>query len=245
MYLFGLHTTAATRLMSCHNVWTMWAKSSSLVRLNIKLLVHWTVLFTELFYSLNSRCSLIKLSFTTFAPSLLTDSASASYREVLVESPAEFEREFTAARAAQPTQLLVWVTAEWCPDCVQAKPVLTEHFKQLQNAVVLKCDVDRNTWVIALFGKYAKQWLINAHGRWRGNPDYPYRTHPHLKVQRIPTLIRFGKVRWLTRWHSWRLILLSAARTSWTIGGGWMLRPCLGGGLLCSAALMWPVNCSK
>lgn len=34
--------------------------------------------------------------------------------------------------------------------------------------------------------------------RWKGNPDYPYRTHPQLKVQRIPTLIRFGKVRCLT-----------------------------------------------
>jgi 1,2-dihydroxy-3-keto-5-methylthiopentene dioxygenase len=100
-------------------------------------------------------------------------SAPAPYREVLVKSPAEFESEFTAARATHPAQLLVWVTADWCPDCVQAKPVLTQHFNQLKDAVVLKCDVDRNTW--------------------KGNPDYPYRTHPQLNVQRIPTLIRFGK----------------------------------------------------
>lgn len=60
----------------------------------------------------------------------------------------------------------------WCPDCVTADPVLRRACRDLQPALTLyECPV-------------------GARSDWKNRPEHPYRLHPVLRLQRIPTLIR-------------------------------------------------------
>ena len=59
----------------------------------------------------------------------------------------------------------------WCPDCVAADPVIDLFLEDQKNNTVLVCLVKREGY--------------------KGNPDHPYRTHPLIKLQSIPTLIQF------------------------------------------------------
>lgn len=62
--------------------------------------------------------------------------------------------------------------ASWCPDCFTADPVLRAAIARLRpDLTVHECPV----------GERAD---------WKGRMDHPYRTHPRLRVARIPTLIR-------------------------------------------------------
>jgi len=62
----------------------------------------------------------------------------------------------------------------WCPDTVKAEPLIHSALESIPNNVtVLKCLVQRNEY--------------------KGNPNYPYRTHPEIRLQAIPTLIHWGK----------------------------------------------------
>ncbi|KAK8793688.1 hypothetical protein WA171_002821 [Blastocystis sp. BT1] len=59
----------------------------------------------------------------------------------------------------------------WCPDCIAADPVIDLFLEDQKNNTVLVCLVKREGY--------------------KGNPDHPYRLHPLIKLQSIPTLIQF------------------------------------------------------
>lgn len=61
--------------------------------------------------------------------------------------------------------------ASWCPDCVTADPVLRRACRDLRPEVPLyECPV-------------------GLRSDWKARPDHPYRQHPQLHLQRIPTLL--------------------------------------------------------
>jgi hypothetical protein len=61
--------------------------------------------------------------------------------------------------------------ASWCPDCVIADPLLRRLARELQPALpLIECPV-------------------GARSQWKHQPEHPYRLHPLLHLQRIPTLI--------------------------------------------------------
>jgi 1,2-dihydroxy-3-keto-5-methylthiopentene dioxygenase len=99
-------------------------------------------------------------------------------QEIFVPTPAQFDEVLKAQLKQLETnserELFVLVSADWCPDCQKASLLLKQKFANLSvPATVLKCDVARNEY--------------------KGNPHYPYRTHPLLKITTIPTLIHWGK----------------------------------------------------
>ncbi len=56
-----------------------------------------------------------------------------------------------------------------CPDCVEAEPIIDEALEGIDdNVTLVRCDVVR--------------------AEYKGNPDYPYRTHPKLLVKSVPSL---------------------------------------------------------
>ncbi|KAK8815104.1 hypothetical protein WA556_007138 [Blastocystis sp. ATCC 50177/Nand II] len=59
----------------------------------------------------------------------------------------------------------------WCPDCVAADPILDLFLEDQQDNTVLVCLVKRDGY--------------------KGNPNHPYRLHPLIKLQSIPTIIQF------------------------------------------------------
>jgi len=79
--------------------------------------------------------------------------------------------------------LLVYVISDidpatgrlWCPDCIVSEPLLAEVFNsQPQRSFVLvECPLQR--------------------AKFKGNAQHPYRLHPKLQVQRIPTLYLWHK----------------------------------------------------
>ena len=66
-----------------------------------------------------------------------------------------------------------------CPDCRRAIPVINSTLQTLADAgrdvVFVDCPVER--------------------GEYKGNPAYPYRTHPLLKIPGVPTMFRWGKTK--------------------------------------------------
>ncbi|KAA3675332.1 uncharacterized protein DEA37_0010931 [Paragonimus westermani] len=69
--------------------------------------------------------------------------------------------------------------SNWCPDCVQAKPIIEKALSKLPaNGVFFTVHVgDRNSW---------------------RSPSNVFRTHPKCKVSSIPTLIEFDTVKRLS-----------------------------------------------
>ncbi|MFM2092702.1 MAG: hypothetical protein RLZZ127_3191 [Planctomycetota bacterium] len=64
--------------------------------------------------------------------------------------------------------------ASWCPDCVVADPVLRAAIaRHAPGLTVYECPVA-------------------SRGEWKGNAAHPYRTHPGLRIERIPTLVLMG-----------------------------------------------------
>jgi len=59
----------------------------------------------------------------------------------------------------------------WCPDCVEAEPLIHEALSKVPDHILLECPVLREEY--------------------KGNPDYPYRTHPQLKIKSVPTFIHW------------------------------------------------------
>eukprot|EP01027_Heterolobosea_sp_BB2_P002674 GEZU01004034.1.p1 GENE.GEZU01004034.1~~GEZU01004034.1.p1 ORF type:complete len:164 (+),score=34.85 GEZU01004034.1:71-493(+) len=60
----------------------------------------------------------------------------------------------------------------WCPDCVRADPILDAAFSKIADKMILVyCPVARSEY--------------------RMNPSYPYRTHPRIKLNNVPTVIHW------------------------------------------------------
>jgi hypothetical protein len=62
-----------------------------------------------------------------------------------------------------------------CPDCNDAGPVLDaalEEAAKTKPVTLLECHLVRSEY--------------------SGNPNHPYRKHPSIKLQRIPTLVKWG-----------------------------------------------------
>ena len=62
-----------------------------------------------------------------------------------------------------------------------ADPVIDLFLEDQKNNTVLVCLVKREGYKVFLLIVFNSQ----------GNPDHPYRTHPLIKLQSIPTLIQF------------------------------------------------------
>lgn len=107
---------------------------------------------------------------------------------VIVTNTAEFENTLKTQMSIvkeQGQKLFLLFTGEndsttgksWCGDCVDAKPILDSIFQEGAGAgskgiVLIECPLVRNDY--------------------KGNPSHPYRTHPQVKLQKIPTLMRWG-----------------------------------------------------
>jgi len=67
----------------------------------------------------------------------------------------------------------------WCPDCVTAEPHILGALRTIaesgRDVVLVECPVVRSEY--------------------KGNPSYPYRLDPHLAINDIPSLLRWGKTK--------------------------------------------------
>eukprot|EP00455_Lapot_gusevi_P012422 TRINITY_DN1588_c0_g1_i1.p2 TRINITY_DN1588_c0_g1~~TRINITY_DN1588_c0_g1_i1.p2 ORF type:complete len:136 (-),score=36.78 TRINITY_DN1588_c0_g1_i1:35-442(-) len=109
--------------------------------------------------------------------------AHESIRKVVVQDPSQFDSTIASLQndAAIVKNLYVLVTGavdpatghSWCPDCVRADPVIMNHLSNIEDVTLVECPVLR--------------------ANYRGNPQYPYRVHPQLRLQAVPTLYRWGK----------------------------------------------------
>lgn len=115
-------------------------------------------------------------------------STSSKLTRIIVTNTAELENvlktQITNVKD-QGQQLFLLFTGEkdsvtnksWCGDCVDAQPILDTVFQEgaatSSNGIVLiECPLVRNDY--------------------KGNPSHPYRVHPQIKLQKIPTLMRWG-----------------------------------------------------
>lgn len=57
----------------------------------------------------------------------------------------------------------------WCGDCTRAEPILNDALGAVESGIILICNVDRTEYRA---------------------PEYLYRTHPLVKLQCVPTLIK-------------------------------------------------------
>lgn len=62
----------------------------------------------------------------------------------------------------------------WCPDCVMADPVIRGTLAKITARPV-----------------HLVECPVGDRASYKGNADHPYRKHPRVKLQRIPTIIRF------------------------------------------------------
>jgi len=105
-----------------------------------------------------------------------------AYPVVVVDDPAELDQIITEAEHRRKLQTKVFILVEgakegpnnvsWCPDTVKAEPIIKQVFEE-------NCD---------------KVILIDAPVRrseYKSPVPHPYRTHPELQVQRIPTLYKW------------------------------------------------------
>jgi hypothetical protein len=91
---------------------------------------------------------------------------------------AEVEALLATLTGARGSALLLFFGAEdpatgqsWCPDCVTADPVLRRACTTLRGDLTLyECPV-------------------GVRSEWKNRPEHPYRVHPTLRLQRIPTLV--------------------------------------------------------
>jgi thiol-disulfide isomerase/thioredoxin len=116
---------------------------------------------------------------------------STKLTRVILTSASAFEaavQEHAAkSKAGGPALFLLFTGAKdpssgasWCPDCSDAAPVVDSVFAEAAEAseagvTLLELHLDR--------------------AEWKGlppHPAHPFRTHPAFKVQRIPTLVRWG-----------------------------------------------------
>ena len=105
----------------------------------------------------------------------------APYPVVEVTDEAALDGVLAAADANKPPAARVYLLVEgaresstglsWCGDCVTAEPVVERVFAEAKERVSLvRAEV--------------------ARAAYKGNAQHPYRVHPQLQLQRIPTLYR-------------------------------------------------------
>ena len=111
----------------------------------------------------------------------------APYPVVELTDERQFDTVLASVEAAKPPAARVFVLVEgardaatgvsWCGDCATAEPVIDRVFAEAKDKVsLLRAEVQRAAY--------------------KGNSQHPYRVHPQLQLQRIPTLyrIRAGQV---------------------------------------------------
>eukprot|EP01112_Ceratiomyxa_fruticulosa_P000053 TRINITY_DN1006_c0_g1_i1.p1 TRINITY_DN1006_c0_g1~~TRINITY_DN1006_c0_g1_i1.p1 ORF type:complete len:132 (-),score=24.38 TRINITY_DN1006_c0_g1_i1:76-471(-) len=76
--------------------------------------------------------------------------------------------------------LVLETKQSWCPDCVRAQPLIYDALDKIDDVVLLDCPVIR--------------------AEYKGNPEYPYRTHAGLQIKAVPTLIHWTKEGPKERW---------------------------------------------
>ena len=107
----------------------------------------------------------------------------APYPIVEVSDERQFDSVLQAVEAGKPAGARVFVLVEgakeaatgvsWCGDCVTAEPVIERVFAEAKDKVsLIRAEV--------------------ARAAYKGNTSHPYRVHPQLQLQRIPTLYRFS-----------------------------------------------------
>jgi Eukaryotic protein of unknown function (DUF953) len=97
-------------------------------------------------------------------------------------TPADVNAQITATIAEQGSALFVFFgsidpqTGEsWCKDCVTADPVLRRACVSTRPDLILfECPVGERS-------------------DWKQQPQHPYRQHPLLRLERIPTLLFFER----------------------------------------------------
>jgi hypothetical protein len=93
-------------------------------------------------------------------------------------TPADLEPHLTRVTEERSSALLLFFGSEdpqtgtsWCPDCVLADPLVRKLVRELQpHLALLECPV-------------------GLRSQWKNQPGHPYRQHPLLHLQRIPTLV--------------------------------------------------------
>jgi len=109
-------------------------------------------------------------------------SATPTYPLVRVESPEDFDSTVAdiVSKKSPSTRVYIVVVGErdpstgrsWCPDCAEAEPVMHKAFTaNAASIIVVEAPVSRQSY--------------------KNNPQHPYRTHPQLHLQRIPTIFRW------------------------------------------------------
>lgn len=111
--------------------------------------------------------------------------AGASVTRITISDTAAFDEVLKRAAEAAGGKgtLFLLFTGEsdsagvsWCPDCNDAKPVV--------NAVLAEAATAKGGVTLL------EMPLIRAD--YRGNDAHAYRVHPQIKLQRIPTLMKWG-----------------------------------------------------
>jgi thiol-disulfide isomerase/thioredoxin len=65
--------------------------------------------------------------------------------------------------------------ASWCPDCVMADPVIRGTLARITRRAV-----------------HLVECPVGSRADYKGNADHPYRRAPRVRLERIPTLIRWA-----------------------------------------------------
>ncbi|ORZ29399.1 hypothetical protein BCR44DRAFT_46869 [Catenaria anguillulae PL171] len=94
---------------------------------------------------------------------------------------ANFDTEITSIVASAPGPVLVVFTGDevpetgksWCPDCANTLPLIRARVAKHANVTLVEA-------------------LTGERSLWR-DPNNPYRVHAQIKLERIPTLVRWTK----------------------------------------------------
>ncbi|TPX58925.1 hypothetical protein SpCBS45565_g07867 [Spizellomyces sp. 'palustris'] len=103
-------------------------------------------------------------------------------KAIRVQDPKDFDATVASTVQSAPGRVFVLLfgtedvgTGEsWCPDCVIADPLIRKWIGKVPNSVMLEVPVGERSV-------------------WKNNPENPYRKHPLIQLQAIPTLIEWGK----------------------------------------------------
>eukprot|EP00002_Diphylleia_rotans_P033946 TRINITY_DN7267_c0_g1_i1.p1 TRINITY_DN7267_c0_g1~~TRINITY_DN7267_c0_g1_i1.p1 ORF type:complete len:134 (-),score=27.76 TRINITY_DN7267_c0_g1_i1:254-655(-) len=100
---------------------------------------------------------------------------------IRVQNPADFDATIAAIDFDQSQVFVVFIGSEdpmtgesWCKDCVIADPAIRKGVGTISNSILIECPVGERS-------------------AYKNVPDHPYRVHPLIKLERIPTLVHWTK----------------------------------------------------